>query len=444
MKLQNQLAILRSIREEGPITRVDIKEKTRLSWGTVTTSTKELLDRGIITEIGSVTTGVGRRPVELDLNRGDNLVLGLQLGSLLVRAVLMDVKGTVVDQVEVPVNARGPSQEILACLLDTGRAVVNRNSIDTKRLAGVGIAAPGAVDFSTGVCLYAPHHPHLKDVPLKRKFERAFGVPCFVDHDYNCFVLSEQLFGYGKGLDSFLCVLVGNGLAAGIVLHGEVYRGADSLAGEFGHTCIDQNGPLCACGNKGCLEALASGSAIASTALRELPSHRESAILAAAHGDSARVTAETVAAAARQGDQLAREIYRTMGTVLGVGISNLINTLNPQCVILGGRVSKASDLFLPSCLETVRKRGWYASTKEVKVSRLERGEVMGAAALVLQQIFSTGQIVRRATANGGSRKQGVSRRRSATSARRDGVSAGTTGRSPGHPGRRRRLSTTRS
>jgi N-acetylglucosamine repressor len=396
MKLKNQLAILRSIREEGPISRVDIKQRTLLSWGTVTTSTKELLDRGIITEIGAVTTGVGRRPVELDLNRADNYVLGLQLGSLLVRAVLMDVKGTVVDELEVPVDSRGSAAEMLSCLLDTGRRILQRHSISRTLLAGVGIAAPGAVDFSTGVCLYAPHHPHLKDVPLKKKFEQAFGVPCFVDHDYNCFVLSEQLFGYGKGMDSFICVLVGNGMAAGISLHGEVYRGADSLAGEFGHTCIDRDGPVCACGNNGCLEALASGSAIAAAALRELPAHPSSTIPAIVRGDHSRITAETVAVAARQGDRLAREIYARMGTVLGVGISNLINTFNPQCIILGGRVSKASDLFLPSCTETVRQRAWYASTKDVKVSRLERGEVLGAAALVLQQIFSTGQIVRRA------------------------------------------------
>ena len=395
MKLKNQLAILRRIREEGPISRVDIKERTHLSWGTVTTSTKELLDRGVITEIGSVTTGVGRRPVELDLNRNDNFVLGLQLGSRLIRAVLMDVKGTLVDETDVPVDSRGTSDEMLSCLRETGRRILRKHGITRTLLAGVGIAAPGAVDFATGVCLYAPHHPHLKDVPLKKKFEQAFGVPCFVDHDFNCFVLSEQLFGYGKGVDSFMCVVIGNGLSAGIALHGEVYRGADSLAGEFGHTSIDLDGPLCACGNRGCLEVLASGSAIAASALRELPANPDSAILAVAHGDAGRITAETVAIAARQGDRLAREVYARMGAVLGVGISNLISTFNPQCIILGGRVSKASELFLPSCMETVRTRAWYASTKDVKVSRLERGEVLGAAALVLQQLFSTGQIVRR-------------------------------------------------
>jgi len=395
MKLKNQLAVLRSIRDDGPISRVDIKNHTHLSWGTVTTSTKELLDRGIISEIGAVTTGVGRRPVELDLNRAVNFVLGLQLGALLVRAVLMDVKGTVVDEQEAPVDSRGSAREMLACLMDTGRSLLQKHSIKRTSLAGVGIAAPGAVDFSTGICLYAPHHPQLKDVPIKRKFEQAFGVPCFVDHDFNCFVLSEQLFGFGKGMDNIICVLVGSGVGAGILVHGEVYRGTDNFAGEFGHTCVDPDGPLCACGNHGCLEAMASGSAIAAAAQQEAAASPGSAILSLARGDRGRITAETVAQAARQGDRLARDIYARMGTMLGVGISNLINTFNPRRIIIGGRVSKAADLFLPSCMETVRKRGWYASTKEVKVSRLERGEALGAAALVLQQMFTTGQIVRR-------------------------------------------------
>lgn len=394
IKLKNQLAILRTIQQDGPISRVDIKENTHLSWGTVTMSTKELLDRGIIAEAGSVTTA-GRRRIELDLNSRDNYVLGLQLGSRLVRAVLMDVKGAVVDKIEVPVNARGTSDEILSCLRETGRRILKKHSISRKLLAGVGIAAPGAVDFSTGVCLYAPYHPHLKDVPLKKKFEQAFGAPCFVDHNFNCFVLSEQLFGFGRGLDNFVCVAVGNGVAAGIVLHGEVYRGADNLAGEFGHTCIDPNGPLCACGNYGCLEALASGSAIAAAANRELPLNSDSSILTIARGDQGKITAETVAIAARHGDRLARDLYARMGAFLGVGISNLINTLNPQCIILGGRVSKASELFLPSCIEMVRQRAWNASTKNLKVSRLEHGEVLGAAALVVQQIFTTGRILMR-------------------------------------------------
>jgi N-acetylglucosamine repressor len=407
MKLKNQLDILRHIRDEGPISRVDLKEKTRLSWGTITTSTKELLGLGIITETGSVSNGVGRRPVELDLNKGNNFVLGLQLGTLLVRSVLVDVKGTVVDEQEVPVDARGTSEEILSCLVKSARLMLRRHSVHRGSLAGIGIAAPGAVDFSSGVCLYAPHHPQWKNVPLRKRFEQAFGVPCFVDHTFNCFVVSEKLFGYGRGLDNFICVLLGTGMSAGIVLRGEVYRGADSFAGEFGHTCYDANGPQCACGNNGCIEAYVSGPAIAAMAVEAMKGRPDSTVLSLAGGDPHKVTAEVLGRAARGGDRLAREIFDHMGTVLGVGISNLINIFNPQAIILGGGVVRAAEFFLPSCIETVKRRAWHASTKEVKVSALERGEVLGAAALVLQQLFSTGQIVQRASGQSGAPKRRV-------------------------------------
>ncbi len=391
MKLNNQLAILRRIRDEGPISRVDLKEKTRLSWGTITASTRELLSAGILTEVGSVTTGLGRRPVEVELNRERNLVLGMQLGSSLVRSVLVDVKGTALGELDMPVDAQGTGAEILSRLIDTGRRILRRHGVDRSSLAGIGIAAPGAVDFSSGVCLYAPHHPKWKNVRLKDRIEQAFGVPCCVDHAFNCFALSEKLFGFGRGLDSFICVLLGTGVSAGIVLGGEVYRGASSLAGEFGHTCVDENGPLCACGNTGCIEMYVSGPALVAAAVREKGGRPGQA-------NGSRVSAEGLARAARRGDPVARRVYERLGTVLGIGISNLINIFNPQLVILGGLVCRASDLFLPRCMETVQKRGWHASPKEVKVSQLERGAVLGAAALVLQQLFTPGRILDRAIA----------------------------------------------
>jgi predicted NBD/HSP70 family sugar kinase len=396
MKLNNQLTILKEVRDRGPITRVELQHSTKLSWGTITSSIKELIERGVISEIGSVSTGVGRRPIELDLNRKENFVLGLRLGSVLVRSVLVDVKGTVLDELEVPVDARGTSRQIMNTLLSTGRQLLRRNSLEKTSLAGIGIAAPGAVDFFSGMCFYAPHHPRWKDVPLKKRFEQAFEVPCFVDHAYNCFVLSEKLFGFGRGLDNFIGVLIGTGLSAGIVIHGEVYRGAGCFAGEFGHTVIDPDGPPCACGNTGCIEAYVSGPAIAAEAAREVKRRPGSRILAHAGGDARKITAEALERAARDGDPLAREIFARMGMVLGLGLSNIINIFNPDSIILGGRVSNASKFFLPSCIETVRRRAWHASSKDIRVSGLARGAVLGAAALVLQEIFRSGQIVRRA------------------------------------------------
>jgi predicted NBD/HSP70 family sugar kinase len=261
---------------------------------------------------------------------------------------------------------------------------------------GIGVAVPGAVDFSTGISLYAPQHPNWKNVALKERFERTFGVPCYVDHSFNCFALSEQLFGLGKGLQSFICVLIGTGVAAGIVLGGEVYRGANGLAGEFGHTCIEENGLACACGNHGCIEAYISGPALAAAASKELGARGGGALPPAAKNDTSAITAERLFLAAQQGNPVALRVFARMGTILGIGISNLINIFNPQTVILGGFVCLASEFFLPSCMEAVYKKAWHASPKDVKVSQLPRGAVRGAGALVLQQLFATGHIVDRA------------------------------------------------
>ena len=381
MKLHNRLVILRCVRYEGPISRVDLQKKTRLSWGTISSSTRDLLDSGILTEIGAVTTDMGRRPVELDLNGAGNFVLGLQLGSALVRSELMNIKGCTIAELDVPVNARGTSAEILSCLIETAHRLLRQQRVRRSSLLGIGIAVPGAVDFSTGMSLYAPQHPNWKNVALKERFEKEFSVPCFIDHSYNCFSLSEQLFGLGKGLQSFICVLIGTGVAAGIVLGGEVYRGANGLAGEFGHTCIEENGLLCACGNHGCIEAYISGPALAAAAAKELG--------AAGAG----ITAERLFLAAQQGNAVALGVFARMGSILGIGIANLINIFNPQTVILGGFVCQASEFFLPACLEAVEKKAWHASPKDVRVSLIPRGAVRGAGALVLQQLFTTGDIV---------------------------------------------------
>jgi N-acetylglucosamine repressor len=353
-----------------------------------------LLARGIIREIGSVSTGMGRRPVELDMNTERNYVLGLRLGSFAVRSMVTDIKGQPVEKMAQRIDASGSRRHILAAMLACSRQLLQRRSIPHSGLAGIGIAAPGAVDFRTGICHYAPHHPNWKNVPLKEYFESEFGVPCYVDHVSNCFALSEMLFGFGKGLESFVCVLLGTGVSAGIVIHGEVYRGADCYSGEFGHTCIDMNGPVCACGNRGCVEAYTAGPALARMAAEKLRSGRGGGRIIQSGGESNEITAEAVCLAAGKGDKTALAVLRQMGAYLGIGVSNLINLFNPERVIIGGRVSKASEFFLPAFQDSLGKYAWHGSSKDVRISRLENGPVLGAVAIVLQEIFGRGHILR--------------------------------------------------
>jgi len=393
MKLNNQLTVLKQIRESGPVTRVDLQKRTKLSWGTITSSIKELLQRELIVELGSVTTGVGRRPVELDMNLAKNLVLGLDLGSSFIRSILIDVKGRVLGTREIPVDAEGTRDGILRRLREAGKILLEEHSVDPHCLAGIGIAAPGAVDFRNGICHYAPHHPNWRNVPLKDIFSGEFGVPCFVDHVSNCFALSEKLFGHGRGLDSFVCVLLGTGVSAGIVIHGEVYRGADNFSGEFGHTCVDVDGPRCACGNRGCLEVYTSGSALARQGAEEARKNKGGVLAALSRAAGGAVTGEMVYEAALNKDPGSQEIFRRMGRYLGVGVCNLVNLLNPQAIILGGQVSKASRFFLPPFTRVLERCAWHGSQKDVRVSALENGTVLGAAAIVFQEVINNGRVV---------------------------------------------------
>jgi predicted NBD/HSP70 family sugar kinase len=373
---------------------VELQRRTKLSWGTITSAIKELLAREVIVELGAVATGVGRRPVKLDLNTRRNYVLGLDMGTGAVRAVLADVKGRIVDRQQLPLDPGGSRAVLLNSLLGTARRLVEANSLSESSLAGIGIAAPGAVDYRRGIGRYAPHHPNWREVPLKARFEKQFGVPCYVDHVSNCFALSEKLFGLGRELDSFIGVLLGSGVSAGIVIHGQVYRGADNFSGEFGHTTIDPNGPPCACGSRGCLEVYASGLALARIGAEEARRPAGRRILTLAGGEAGRVTGELLFEAARQGDRQARAVFRQMGRLLGVGLGNLINLFNPERIILGGQVSKAHEYFMPSLQEALKAHAWHGSSRDVRISRLDYGPLLGAVAIVLQEIFSQGKILR--------------------------------------------------
>jgi glucokinase-like ROK family protein len=390
MKRNNQLAILRAIRSLGPVSRVRLQKETKLSWGTITSSIKELLDKQIVSEIGSVNTGVGRRPVELDMNTAKHFVVGLRLGSSYIRAIILDLKGNTVAEYQEFVDPRAAREHLVQQLLESVDRIIASKGIALASVAGIGVAAPGAIDANSGVCLYAPHHPNWKNVHLKASFEQRFGKPCYVDHVNNCTALGQMLFGQGKGVNNFLCILLGTGISAGIIIDGKVYRGVNCAAGEFGHICIDPQGPVCACGAKGCLEAYASGPALARMGRESTDPRTSEKLNALGRGNPKSISGETVYQAALDSDEGARKIFEDMGYYLGIGICNLIDLFNPDRVILCGRVSQAHRFFLPSLEKTVNDRAWHISKKEIKVSTISNPSVLGAAGNVLQAIYNGG------------------------------------------------------
>jgi glucokinase len=258
-----------------------------------------------------------------------------------------------------------------------------RQSIDATRrelgagieVAGVGVGAPGPLDTGRGIVIVAPNLGW-KDMPLRDRIAGSTGLDAALENDANCATLGEWWRGAAQGARFVAGVTIGTGIGGGIVLDGRIYHGASDVAAEFGHTTIDITGRRCKCGNYGCLEAYASGPAIASRAVEEIQAGTPSSIPRYVDGDLSRVTAATVYRAAQDDDELAQEVVRDTARFLGAGVANFVNILNPEVVVLAGGVTQAGErLFAPLRIEVKRR----AFKPAVEACRILPGALTGTA-----------------------------------------------------------------
>lgn len=268
--------------------------------------------------------------------------------------------------------ARGPVAvvEEVASMLRTAIAEVGRANV-----AGVGIGAPGPLDRSSGVVLETPNLGW-RDVPLVHMIASRIGLPVVLDNDANCFAFGEWWLGAGRGAERLIGVTLGTGIGGGIILGGAPYRGASDAAGEVGHTSIDYSGRRCACGSRGCVEAYASGSAIAARAAEGLARGADST-LAEVAGDPAGITAEAVCRAAAAGDRYAMLIVDETARVIGVAVSNLIHLLNPDVVVIGGGVAGAGELLFAPLRDEVEQRAFRSAARACRIVPAELPAIAG-------------------------------------------------------------------
>jgi glucokinase len=244
-----------------------------------------------------------------------------------------------------------------------------------KEIAGIGIGSPGPLDTKTGVVLLTPNLGWT-NFPLRDRLAGALGMPATLDNDANCAIFGEWWQGAARGADYVVGLTIGTGIGGGIVLAGEIYRGASDIAGEIGHMSIDSTGRRCKCGNYGCLEAYASGPAIAARAVEGVGAGVDTSLPRYVNGDLAKITAQVVYEAAHDGDDFAREVVKDTAKFLGAGVANILNIFNPQVVVICGGVTLAGDrLFEPLRAEVNRR----AFKPAVAVCRIVPGELSGTA-----------------------------------------------------------------
>lgn len=381
MKSINRTIVLNKIRKNAPISRAQIASDTGLTPPTVGNIVKGLLEKGLIRETQLGESQGGRKPTLLMLNSNHLFVIGVDAGPASIRCILTNLEGQTKKEYTSP-SIKGVSEERFLQEMIIGIQNLLNADIPKEKVIGIGVAMHGAVDAVTGTGLFAPNLG-FKNVPIKQRLEEEFDMDVTVDNDARAMAMGEYWFDEHGGLETLVALNIGSGVGSGIILNGKLFYGAQSVAGEIGHMTIDLYGELCECGNVGCLQTLATGDAIARQAKKEMTLEMINQL-------DKPLSGETVYKLAKEGNEIAIRVLERTGTVIGIGIINLIHLLNPERIVIGGGVSMASEFIMPSIKKAIQDRGLTQQVKDTEVVLAKLGSdstVKGAIAIVLDTLF---------------------------------------------------------
>ncbi len=349
-----------------------------LTRAAVTIIINDLISNGIILNTESRSTASGRPPVALEINPNQGMVAAIDMGAMHLSAALGDFSARILEEIEVPFHVDMGPEEGLQEADNILKELLQKRGLSTADLSAIGVGVPGPVIADKGMVMAPPIMPGWDRFPIRATLEQKWGTAVTLNNDAELGALGEWAYGAGRGEKNLAFIKVGSGIGAGLIINQQLYGGNTGSAGEIGHLTVDENGPLCACGNHGCLEAFAGGHAIASQA-RKLVTSGKRTLLSEKSLDA--ITARDVAEAARRGDLAAQEIIKRSGTFIGIAIAGLINLINPSAVIIGGGVAQVGDLLTAPIRQAVRERSLRASEHSVRITTAmlgRRSSLMGA------------------------------------------------------------------
>jgi predicted NBD/HSP70 family sugar kinase len=383
---RRQVDLLSLVSNPNGTSRIELARTTGGSPARIGKIVHELLASGMLTEEAPIETSRGRRPILLRPARELGFLMGIDIGLVNLRVVLADLQGNVLASSQIPsAHARLEVNAAMQGILDVADSVLARSELPCPKLLGVGVSHSGAIDAQTGECLYWHLAMQWKGAPLRRLFAEHYGVHCEVDDAVHCMALAEKTYGVAQTADTFVLINVGQSISAALFLEGELFRGTAGIAGEIGHTIILPEGPRCYCGNRGCLEILASGKSVLDKANAALNENVTTGLKDIAASDPAGITLDVVCSAARSGDRLACRLLKDAGGYIGLAVANLINLLNPPMIVLaGGVIAAAGDVLLETITREARASAFeIAFTKtQIMNSPLDRLSAARGAALL--------------------------------------------------------------
>ncbi len=395
MAQMNKKMILEMIFEKGPINRAEIARLSGLSVPTVMKITDEFSHSNLIRGVGKRESTGGRQPELLEINKDAYCCLGLDVGRNRIKVAVMNLAGEIGIKKTILTGDTLPPEVLIYRMISLVREVLDEMGNQRSRLLGIGIGMPGLLDPDTGMVNFSPDFGW-EHVDLLGRFKHEFSCHIVIENANRVMALGERWFGAGRNADNFLCVNLGHGIGSALVFGGEVYHGNSGTSGEIGHITLEKDGPLCECGNHGCLEALASGRAIARQAGDLAAKGKGRRILELAGGKPENIEAETVFAAAREGDREAVKLLDLAIGYLGIAAASVVNLFDPELIIFEGGLMKSSDYLLPRLKTEIRRHQMRLAGRNVQIRRGDLGEditAVGAATLLMQNLVDSGGVV---------------------------------------------------
>jgi glucokinase-like ROK family protein len=386
----NLSTVLTHLRQNAPVSRAALAKMTGLNRATITRLVRELIEHGFVRETGFQSLRSGRPSILLQLDPDAGCIIGAEIEVKFGSIILTDLSAHVLWRQEVDFVHGDEQGAILNSIAELVRQAWAKAEETKRPILGLGISLSGLVDVSRAALLYAPHM-RWSDVPVKRWLENEFTFPIYVDNKANMAALGESYFGAARNSEYVLYINITAGVGAGIVLNQRILAGASGLAGEVGHMTIDPNGNKCNCGSYGCWETYVSAVAVFRRVRESILAGEESQLEEVVREGFERITIPLIVEAARNGDRVALNAFEETGFYLGVGLANLINTFNPQKVVLGGYLTQAYEFLLPVIQKTVQERAlpWLCDAADIVVARYDNdASLMGAVATVYGQILS--------------------------------------------------------
>jgi glucokinase-like ROK family protein len=378
--------LLRLLRDEGPRSRAELGELAGMARSKLEAELVRLKQVGLVQEGGKAASRGGRRSTLVELSSFLHFG-GIDLGATSIRVAIMNAELQVEAHVAEPMEIRRGPEQVLARASELIEKLARDQGV---QLTGIGVGVPGPVRFLDGMPVSPPIMPGWHEYPVRDLLARRFGCPVLVDNDVNVMAVGEHWGGVAKSVDNYLFVKIGTGIGCGILIRGQVYRGIDGCAGDIGHINVDPDGPVCACGNSGCLEAMFGGAALVRDALAAARSGASTRLAERLAGKQA-ITPEDVGQCAAEGDPVAIGLIRDGGRRVGLVLAGLVSFFNPSMIVIGGGLAGLGHLLLAEIRGVVYRRSLPLATGNLPIVLSELGPsagAVGAAVMISDHVFS--------------------------------------------------------